>query len=76
MGSKREGKNLAIENMNDVRGVLVNQIQKLDNKESTPAVANAIFNGIGKILSTVKLEVEYSRYVKKFEGSLPLQIEQ
>ncbi len=65
-----------IADMNDVRSVLVSQIKKLDAKESTPAVANAIFNGIGKILSTVKLEVEYSRYVKKFEGSLPLQLKE
>ena len=59
--------------MDDVRNVLISQIKKLDDKQTTPAVANAIFNGVGKILSTVKLEIEYSRYVKKLEGSLPLK---
>lgn len=63
-----------IKNMDDLRGIIIDQIEKLQSKESTPAVANAIFNGVGKVLSTVKLEIEYSRYIRKFEGSLPLQI--
>ena len=65
---------MKIATMDDLRQVILDEIEALDAKISTPAIANAKFNGIGKVLSTVKLEIEYSRYVKKLEGSLPLQI--
>ena len=65
---------MELNNMDDVRGVLISQIKKLDGKETTPAVANAIFNGVGKILSTVKLEIEHNRYVRKLECALPLRV--
>ena len=63
-----------IRDMNDLRAVIIDQIEKLKTKETTPAVANAVFNGCGKVLSTVKMEIEYNRYIKKLEGALPLQI--
>lgn len=66
---------IKMDTMDDVRAVLIAQIQKLDDKTTTPSVANAIFNGVGRILTTVKTEIEYSRYVKKLEGAMPLQIE-
>ena len=65
---------LKINDMNDLREVILDQIKGLKSKETTPAVANAVFNGVGKVLSTVKMEIEYSRYIKKLEGALPLQI--
>jgi len=65
---------MELNNMDDLRDVLITQIKKLDDKSTTPAVANAIFNGVGKILSTVKLEIEHSRYVRKLDGALPLRV--
>jgi len=66
---------MQLDDMDDVREVLRQQIMKLDNGESNPAVANAIFNGVNKILSTVKLEMDYQRYINKYEGPMPLVLE-
>ena len=66
------GQELVIKNMNDVREVLVDEIKSLRAKKSTPAAATAMFNGVGKLLQTVKLEIDYSRYIKKLSGPLSL----
>lgn len=50
-----------MKNMNDVRAMLADQIQALREKTSTPAEGNAIANLTGKILSTIKLEMEYAK---------------
>jgi hypothetical protein len=52
-------------NINDLRTVLAEEIIKLRNKETTPAAVNAITNATGKILSTVKLEIEYAKLLNK-----------
>lgn len=47
--------------LDDIRAVLSDEIARLRNGKSTPANASAVTNAAGKILSTVKLEMEYLR---------------
>ena len=47
--------------INSLRTILAEEIIKLRNEETTPANVNAITNATGKILSTVKLEMEYNK---------------
>jgi len=51
--------------VNDMRSILSEEIIKLRKGETTAASVNAIVNATGKILSTVKLEIEYNRLVGK-----------
>ena len=50
-----------IMNVNDLRNMLAEELTKLRNEQTTPASLNAIVNATGKILSTVKLEMEYGK---------------
>ena len=55
-----------MENMktiHDLRNVLADEISKLRNGDTTPAHVNAVTNATGKILSTVKLEIEYNKLI-------------
>lgn len=45
-------------NINDLRGVLSEQIRLLRNNKTTPSAANAVTNAAGKIFASVKLELE------------------
>jgi hypothetical protein len=54
-----------MKNMNDIRAMLCEEIEALRNKETTPANVNAIVNATGKILSTIKLEMEYAKLAGK-----------
>jgi hypothetical protein len=54
-----------MKNMNEIRALLSNEIEKLQNKTTTPASLNAIVNATGKIISTIKMELEYARLVGK-----------
>ena len=47
--------------MEDVRVVLSQTIRGLQAKDMTAGNANAICNVVGKLLSSVKLELEYQR---------------
>ena len=47
--------------LNELRAELSQTLRDLRNKEGTPQTANAVCNVAGKILSSVKLEMEYSR---------------
>ena len=67
---------IKIENFDDLRDVCTNTISGLVTGVTTPANANAIFNGVGKIISTVKAEVERSKVIGKFRGPLPLKVAQ
>ena len=53
--------------INDLRIILSEEIEKLRNGETSAANVNAVTNATGKILSTVKLEMEYI----KLTGGLP-----
>jgi len=67
----------------DVRTILAEEIIKLRNEETTPAYVNAITNATGKILSTVKMEIEYAKLIGqtpkidfiKIDGKKKKQIE-
>lgn len=50
-------------NMEELRGVLVEEIHKIRDGNATAANVQAITNAVGKILSTIKLEMEYCRLV-------------
>jgi hypothetical protein len=44
-----------------LRAIMSDEIRRLRDGETTAASANAVSNAAGKILSTVKLEMEYAR---------------
>jgi hypothetical protein len=54
-------------NINELRNVLSEQIELLRDDKSTPAKANAITNACGKILSSIKLELEYRKATGKIK---------
>lgn len=56
--------------LNDLRCILSDEIEKLRTGSTTPANVNAVSNASGKILSTVKLELE----VMKLLGKKPSNI--
>ena len=57
--------NTSIKTVNDMRQVLSEEIEKLRQGNTTAANVNAIVNATGKILTTVKLEIEYNRLIGK-----------
>ena len=54
-----------LKTVNDMRSILSEEIVKLREGSTTAANVNAIVNATGKILSTVKLEMEYNKLVGK-----------
>lgn len=52
-------------NIDDIRRILGEEIEKLRNGDTTAANVNAVTNATGKILSTIKLEMEYCKLVGK-----------
>lgn len=50
-----------IRTVNDLRVILAEEIAKIRAGTTTAANVNAITNATGKILSTVKMEIEYSK---------------
>jgi hypothetical protein len=52
-----------IQNTEDVRRVLTDEINELRTGNSNPARANAVANLTGKMLSSVKLDIDVHRYV-------------
>ena len=51
--------------INELRTILVAELRGLQAGTTTPDVANAITNVSGKIMATVKLEMEYCKMVGK-----------
>ncbi len=49
--------------LDEIRVILSDEIAKVRDGESSPARANAVTNATGKILSSVKLEMEYFRLI-------------
>lgn len=47
--------------LEDIRAVLSDEIAGLREGRSTPAQVSAITNATGKIVSTIKVEIEYMR---------------
>lgn len=50
-------------NLNDLRTILSEEIDKLRKGETSPAAINAITNATGKIFSSIKLEMEYAKLI-------------
>ena len=57
-----------IKTINDLREILIDEIQNLRDGLTTPATINAITNATGKIFSSVKLEMEYAKLKGKKPG--------
>lgn len=49
----------------DLRTLLTVELKKVTSGQTTPAVANAAANLCGKIVSSVKMELEYCKMVGK-----------
>jgi len=52
-------------NVNQLRKILSEEIQKIRDGTTTAANVNAITNATGKILSTIKLQMEYCKLTGK-----------
>lgn len=56
-----------LKEVTDLRLILADEIHKIREGKTTPANVNAITNASGKILSSIKLEMEYN----KLHGRVP-----
>lgn len=54
---------MTIKTVEELRDFLSIEMERLKNGETTPANANASANLSGKILSSVKMELEYNKMV-------------
>lgn len=61
--------------MNEIRNLLCEEIDALREKKTTPANVNAIVNATGKILTTIKMELEYAKSVGKQANMQFIQLE-
>lgn len=52
---------MAITNVEELREFLSKELVRVSTGEITPATANASANLAGKVLSSVKMELEYNR---------------
>lgn len=48
-------------NVDNLREILMEDIHKLRAGETTAANVNAVVNAVGKILTTVKMQMDYAR---------------
>ena len=62
--------------INDLRTILSEEIDKVRNGSTTAANVNAITNATGKILSSVKLELEYAKLSGKTPNITFIQLEE
>lgn len=54
-----------MKDIRELREILCQQIDDLRDKKTTPANVNAIVNATGKILTTVKMEMEYAKMTNR-----------
>jgi len=54
-----------IKTVNDLRKILAEEINNIRTGKTTAANVNAIVNATGKILTTVKMEIEYNKLLGK-----------
>jgi len=54
-----------MKNVEELRSFLSRELERVSSGEITPAAANASANLTGKILSSVKLELEYNKMAGK-----------
>ena len=55
----------SINTVSDLRVILAEEIEKIRSGKTTAANVNAIVNATGKILTTVKMEIEYNKLIGK-----------
>lgn len=63
MAKKTEQQASTSLNAGDLRVILSDQIRDLREGKATAQNVNALCNAVGKIISTVKLELEYAKLV-------------
>ena len=51
----------AITTVNDLRKILAEEISKVRSGDTTAANVNAVVNASGKILTTIKMEIDYAK---------------
>lgn len=56
---------MQLQTVNDMRLILADEIQKIRDGKTTAANVNAIVNASGKILTTIKMEIEYNKLIGK-----------
>jgi len=61
--------------MNQIRDLLCEEIDALRAKKTTAANVNAVVNATGKILTTIKMEMEYAKSVGKSANMKFIELE-
>jgi len=61
--------------MNQIREMLCEEIDALRAKKTTPANVNAVVNATGKILTTIKMEMEYAKSLGKHANMKFIELE-
>lgn len=56
---------MQLQTINDMRLILADEIRKIREGKTTAANVNAIVNASGKILTTIKMEIEYNKLIVK-----------
>lgn len=59
---------MEIENTESIRKILADEIELIRKGDSNPSRANAIANMVGKILASVKLDIEVHKYIAKADA--------
>ena len=57
--------------LNELRGILSDEIKRLRDGDTSAASANAVSNATGKILSSIKLEMEYQKLTGR-KANIPM----
>ena len=57
--------------LEELRGILSDEIRRVRDGESSAASANAVTNATGKILSSIKLEMEYQKLTGR-KANIPM----
>lgn len=51
--------------MQEIRGILCEQMDAIKDNTTTPNKANSIINAVGKLLHSVRIELEYAKLTGK-----------
>ncbi len=54
-----------IKTVHDLRAILAEEINKIRNNKTTAVNLNALSNAVGKILSSLRIQLEYSKLINK-----------
>ena len=57
--------------LDELRGILSDEIRRVRDGETSAAGANAVTNATGKILSSIKLEMEYQKLTGR-KANIPM----